>query len=67
MKINKEKPVLFKDKSECCGCAACFNICPMGAITMKKDEKGFLYPFIDRNQCIGCLQCIKVCPLKNRD
>lgn len=22
------KPILFKKKEDCCGCAACYSICP---------------------------------------
>ena len=36
-------------KKDCCGCHACFNICPSHAIEMKEDEYGFKYPIIDNN------------------
>ena len=42
----RKKPVLFKEKRECCGCYACYSICPQKAIEMKKDEEGFFYPEI---------------------
>ena len=29
---------LFENKKSCCGCGACANICPKGAITMKPDK-----------------------------
>lgn len=51
-------------KQECCGCRACYNICPKKAITMSPDEKGFLYPVIDRNKCIDCGLCVKVCDFR---
>lgn len=57
-------PVLFRDKSECCGCSACFSICPKNAISMIVDEEGFEYPILNANLCIGCQSCIKVCPFK---
>lgn len=53
----------IKEKKDCCGCTACFNICPTGAITMEADEEGFLYPAVDRQKCIGCGLCKKVCPI----
>lgn len=57
----------IQEKSKCCGCHACYNICPTGAITMQEDEKGFKYPVINKEKCINCAQCEKVCPiLKNR-
>lgn len=48
-------------KQQCCGCTACANICPVHAITMKKDTEGFLYPEVDKNICIHCGKCIQVC------
>lgn len=55
----------LKNKTECCGCHACFNACPSGAITMIEDEKGFKYPVIDKTKCINCGLCEKVCPIKD--
>ena len=49
-------------KEQCYGCSACINICPKKAITMKQDEKGFIYPVIDKSLCIHCGLCTKVCP-----
>lgn len=60
----KNIPVLFSDKSECCGCAGCYFICPKGAIAMVADEEGFLYPKIDENKCVACQQCVKICDFK---
>lgn len=63
--INKSKdiPILFENEFECCGCTACKSICPVEAINMKEDRKGFLYPIIDSEKCIKCKKCIKVCPI----
>ncbi len=58
------KPVLFNEKSECCGCSACKSVCPFGCIRMIDDEMGFKYPEIDYGNCVGCMKCIRVCPLK---
>lgn len=57
-------PVLYKDESECCGCAACYSVCVQHAIAMVKDRNGFEYPHIDTAKCIGCLSCVRVCPFK---
>ena len=47
----KEFPILYKRKEECCGCTACYAICPQSAISMVEDEEGFEYPKIDENKC----------------
>ncbi|MDY3874176.1 MAG: Coenzyme F420 hydrogenase/dehydrogenase, beta subunit C-terminal domain [Megamonas funiformis] len=52
---------LAVDKSKCCACTACKNICPKQAIEMFPDDKGFLYPKINENKCIKCGLCEKVC------
>ncbi len=64
MNTNKPYPVLFESKSECCGCTACFSICPQNAIVMKEDSEGFLYPRLDKDKCIKCYACMKVCMYK---
>lgn len=51
------------DKSQCCGCEACRNICPRQCILMKEDKEGFLYPEVNLADCIDCGLCEKVCPV----
>lgn len=53
--------IKITDKSACCGCSACANICAHEAITMKPDGMGFLYPEIDENKCVDCGLCNQVC------
>lgn len=48
--MDKEIPVLYKRKEECCGCTACYAICPKEAIYMVEDEEGFEYPQIDKKK-----------------
>ena len=59
-------PMLYKKKNECCGCTACYTVCPNLAIYMLEDEKGFYYPKINGEKCVCCYKCIKVCPMKNK-
>ena len=35
MSNNKPIPVLYENKADCCGCSACYAICPKSAIEMK--------------------------------
>lgn len=57
---------LFSNIVDCCGCAACENVCPQNAISMQEDPEGFLYPHVDDSKCIECGLCDKVCPEKNQ-
>ncbi len=58
-------PILYKNKKDCCGCAACMNICPEGAIHMVTDKNGFLFPEINNEKCVNCKFCTKVCAFQN--
>ena len=59
--------VLFENKKVCCGCGACASICPKGAIEMKPDDQGFIYPVVDSKLCVSCGACKKVCAYQNKE
>jgi ferredoxin len=52
---------------DCCGCAACANVCPTGCITMEFDIQGCEYPDVDESRCIRCGKCLRACPIINRE
>ena len=52
---------LFNHKYECCGCGACAAVCSNGAIDMRTDEEGFLYPVVADDKCVECGACVSVC------
>lgn len=62
--MNRKNPVLFNSKTDCCGCTACYSICPKHAIKMVYDDEGFAYPEINTSKCISCFLCEDVCPIK---
>lgn len=55
------------NKSYCCGCSACLQICPKHSISFNEDKEGFLYPNVDTSTCIDCGLCEKVCPVINQN
>ena len=64
---KKLVPILYERKEECCGCTACYAICPKQAITMVEDAEGFEYPEIVEDKCIKCYICLRVCPFKSEE
>lgn len=60
----KRLPELYDKKEHCCGCSACYSICPTKAIAMQLDTDGFFYPVVDAEKCIRCYRCEKVCVFK---
>lgn len=58
--------IQITDKTDCCGCQACGDVCPKGSISFKTDEEGIWYPEVNMDTCIDCHLCEKVCPILNQ-
>lgn len=58
---------VYKSKKYCCGCTACYSICPRNAIEMQADACGFLYPVINEKKCVNCGLCVKVCAFAKKN
>lgn len=63
LKLNEKKVIC--SKKMCNGCGTCLQSCSKGAISMKVDEEGFVYPVIDLDKCNSCNICRKSCPVLN--
>ena len=59
--------ISIQDKSKCCGCNACGDVCAHGAISFVTDIEGFWYPEVDTSKCTDCGLCEKVCPNLHAD
>ncbi len=59
--------IQITDKSNCCGCNACGDICAHNAITFKTDNEGFWYPHVDEAKCTNCGLCERACPMLHID
>lgn len=49
----------------CTGCGACVGACPAGALAMREDDDGFLFPTVNNLKCTGCGRCVCVCPIQS--
>lgn len=59
--MKKELPT----HNDCTGCMACFAVCSVSAISVIKDNNGFVYPQIEEKSCVNCGRCTTVCPIIN--
>lgn len=57
----EKKPVT----TGCVGCGACRAACKFNAISLVKNQGGFIKSYIDSNKCVNCGMCTKVCPAEN--
>ncbi len=62
---SKRIMIEIKRKADCCGCCACGDVCPKGAIRFDTDIEGFLYPVVDKDKCVDCGLCERICPELN--
>jgi coenzyme F420-reducing hydrogenase beta subunit len=61
-KQKKQNSIISIASDHCCGCTYCSEICPVNAIDLIHDEKGFLRPKVDFNKCVNCGKCVRECP-----
>lgn len=59
--------IKLASESDCCGCSACADICPVSCIEMTYNSEHFLYPKVDETRCLKCGKCQSACPVINCD
>lgn len=57
----EKKPVT----DNCVGCGACKSVCKFDAISLSKNNGGFIKSYINNSKCVDCGMCTKVCPVIN--
>ena len=62
--MDNTKHIHITNKALCTGCSACEQVCAHGAIHMRLDYEGFVYPVVNAKQCTECGLCNKICPQK---
>ena len=58
------RETVLKKMDKCSGCGLCEIVCPVHAVKMRYNKKGFLYPTIQKEKCINCGLCEKGVLLK---
>ena len=61
LRFKKKHDKYLESKSGCTGCGACLSVCPVGAISMKRDRLGFNYPYRNTDKCLDCGRCKTTC------
>lgn len=64
---KRENEIVLKQEEYCCACSACVHVCPVKAIEMRYDKKGFQIPIIDAEKCIECGLCQNVCAFHKKN
>lgn len=49
----------------CVGCGGCKAVCKSQAISLIKNQQGFIKSYIDGNKCVNCGLCKKACPIES--
>ncbi len=66
-KLLNDTDIINSNMNQCCGCRACVLSCPVNAISMIQNDKGFLYPEVDTDKCIRCGKCRTICPVNAKE
>lgn len=54
------------DYEFCQQCGACLAVCPVSALSFKRNQSGLAEIAVDEKKCIRCLRCYRVCPSNKR-
>lgn len=61
--VNTIRKAHVEASMECTGCQTCAAVCPKSAISMVRNDEGFLRPVVDEALCVSCHICQERCPI----
>lgn len=50
-----------RDEEKCFQCGACTGVCPVDALSIRREDMAVLF---DADKCTGCSQCVLICPVR---
>ena len=59
--------ICIENERNCCGCAACAEVCPANCIMMIPGTLGAVYPKVNTDKCLQCEMCDEVCPMQHAE
>ncbi|MFW6135121.1 MAG: NIL domain-containing protein [Elusimicrobiota bacterium] len=61
VKVEFLEQEVFWNEKKCNHCGACISICPVGALTMNKDNYHLEFNY---QECVVCGYCVDACPVQ---
>lgn len=61
VEVKRLATAISRDDEKCYQCGACTGVCPVQALSIRKEDMAVLF---DPEKCTGCGQCVTICPVK---
>lgn len=61
VEIERLATKVRRDDEKCFQCGACTGVCPVGALSIRREDMAVLF---DADKCTGCSQCVLICPVR---
>jgi ferredoxin len=61
VQVEKVAAGIRRDDDKCFQCGACTGVCPVDALSIRREDMAVLF---DADKCTGCSQCVLICPVR---
>jgi len=61
VEVKRLATAISRDEDRCYQCGACTGVCPVQALSIRKQDMAVLF---DPEKCTGCGQCVTICPVR---